>query len=159
MALFIPKDGQLTSQNILSGALTGGEVMYIVSPGNALTGNSFQITTATLAGFFGNFVPINATLITSGSTYLIKPTDTRILVEKTIGGPITITVPSATTMTNPGDILIKDVKGDAGTNGISLNFTTSCDGLTGLQTNIINNPYGWLTITPVPGGSTNWYMS
>jgi hypothetical protein len=51
----IPVDGRLTSQNIFAGPFNGTEVMYVVSPGNAAQGQSFQATTGTLASFFSTF--------------------------------------------------------------------------------------------------------
>jgi len=62
-------------------------------------------------------------------------------------------------MQYPYGILIKDLKGDAATNPITINFTGGelCDGLTSGQISI-QNPYGWVTIAPVPGASA-WYMS
>ncbi len=52
--LTVPLDGRITSQNVLSGPLTGNEVMEIVSPGNASQGNTFQILLNTLAVFFNS---------------------------------------------------------------------------------------------------------
>lgn len=51
-ALAIPADGRLTSQNELSGPLPGNALMWIVSPGDAATGNTYKVSLDTLASFF-----------------------------------------------------------------------------------------------------------
>jgi hypothetical protein len=155
--VFVPSDGRLTSQNVLSGALTGSEVMYIVSPGNEALGVSYQITTTTLAGFFSAFPFLNTTIITSGASYNALTTDTRILVDKTIGSSSSILLPPAASMLYPIGVFLKDAKGDANTNPITLTFSGGelCDGLSSI---IINNPYGWVTVNPIPGQSA-WYQS
>lgn len=131
--------------------------MYIVSPGNAAQGVSYQITTDTLAAFFGAFPALNTSIVTSGATYNVKTTDTRVLVDKTLGSATSIVFPSVSTMQYPYGVLIKDLKGDAVTNPITITFSGGqlCDGLSSI---VINNAYGWTTINPVPNG-TAWYQS
>lgn len=151
-----PPDGRLPSQPQLTSALIGSELMYIVSPGNNQAGVSYCISTASLAAFFSQFAPFNATIITSGAVYNVLPTDTRILIDKTVAGPITLNFPAANTMIYPGDILVKDIKGNVSTiNVATLSFSTACDGLATIP---IENPYGWVTVTPIPN-SANWYSS
>jgi len=154
-----PPDGRLPSQPLLTSTLGGLELMYIVSPGNNTLGVSYSITLDSLGAFFGAFPVLNTEILTSGSTYNVLPTDTRILVNKTLGSPTSIIFPPALSMQYPYGILIKDLKGDAATNPITINFTGGelCDGLTSGQISI-QNPYGWVTIAPVPGASA-WYMS
>lgn len=159
--LFVPTDGRITSQNILSGPLTGGEVQEIVSPGNAALGNTYQITTAVLAAFYAGFPFLNTEVIlagaTSGSPYVVETTDTRILFKKTIGAASYAACPLAASMIYGQSVFFKDLKGDAGTNAITVTFTGGelCDGQSQLQ---ITNPYGWFAITPTPGGGS-WYVS
>ena len=161
VALFIPLDGRLTSQNILSGGLDGTEVMEIVSPGTAAEGLTYQIETQTLAAFFSAFPLLNTTVITSGATvgspYAIETTDTRILFNKTLASASYAVAPLAADLAYGQSILIKDFKGDAATNTITVTFTGGelCDGL---STVTIDNAYGWLTINPTPGGGS-WYLS
>ena len=156
----IPLDGRITSQNILSGPLTGGEVQEIVSPGNAAQGNTYQVTTAVQAAFYSAFPALNTEIITAGATsispYQVAITDTRILFNKTLGSASYAVVPLAASMEYPLGIFFKDLKGDAATNAISVTFTGGqlCDGL---STITITDAYGWFTIFPVPGG-TSWYM-
>jgi hypothetical protein len=156
----IPIDGRLTSQNVLTIPLTGGEVMYIVSPGNAQFGNSYQVQTSVLAAFFAAFPLLTPSTITTGATigtpYPVKTTDTRIFFNKTVGAPSYLTFPLAGSMAYPFEILVKDRKGDAGTNAITASFTggQTCDGLTTMS---INNPFGLFKIAPQADGS-GWYQ-
>jgi hypothetical protein len=156
-ALFVPLDGRLTSQNVLTGPLTGGEVMYIVSPGNADKGNSYQVTTQTLSGFFQGFGVITEVTFgaTSGSPYPVLTNQSRVLFDKTSGSASYALCPLSATITTQ-DILFKDLKGDANTNNITIEFTSgeTCDGLSSL---VVNNNYGWVKIAPIPGGG-GWYQ-
>ena len=158
---FVPTDGQITSLQLLNLPLTGGEVQEIVSPGNANAGNSFQVTTAVLAAFYAAFSFLNTETITAGATlaspYDVETTDTRILFNKTIGSASYALLPAAASMAYPFPVLFKDLKGDAATNNITINFTGGqrCDGLTQL---VISNAYGWVEVNPVPGG-TAWYLT
>ena len=157
----IPTDGRLTSQNVLAGPLTGGEVTWIVSPGNAALGNTYQVTTEVLAAFCAAFPVLNTTLITSGATvgspYAVETTDTRILFNKTLASASYAVLPLSGALVYPFGIFFKDIKGDADTNPITITFSGGqhCDGLSSIQ---ITTAYGWVTINPIPGGS-GWYMS
>ena len=160
VAYTIPQDGRLTSFQTLNLPLTGGEVMYIVSPGNAALGNSYQVTTLFLAGFFSSFQYANTTIITAGATsaspYMVETTDTRILFNKTLGSASYAVLPLSSSMAVPYPILFKDLKGDAGTNAITISFTGGqlCDGLTSV---VLSNAYAWTYIAPVPGGN-GWFQ-
>ena len=160
MSLTTPADGQITSLTLLSPPLTGGEVQEIVSPGNAALGNSYQITTATLAGFYSAFPFLNTENITAGATigspYNVETTDTVILFNKTIGSASYAVLPSAGSMLYPFPILFKDFKGDAETNNITISFTGGqlCDGQSQVT---ITNDYGWVRIAPGPAGGA-WFQ-
>jgi hypothetical protein len=149
--LFIPLDGRLTSQNVLSGPLNGGEVMPIVSPGNAALGNSYQVTTAVLATYVIQSGYIN-TIILSGASYNALSTDTRILFNKTIGSASAVSLLSA--VSTPLPVLIRDIKGDASNNNITINFTGTADGLA--SPIVINQNYGGYWFNPLANG--NWYL-
>lgn len=157
---FTPVDGQITSLEQLNLPLTGGEVMEIVSPGNAAQGNSYQVTLTQMAGFF-SANPATTEVILSGATsinpYLILPNDGIILFNKTAGSASFTIAPLASSMFSTNPILIKDLKGDAATNPITISFTgiQLCDGLASI---VISNDYGWTRITPAPGGAA-WYQS
>lgn len=162
-ALFIPLDGRLTSQNPLPSSyrLVGGEAMYMVAPGSATLGNSYQVTTAVLGNFFYSWPSLNTNTITAGATsvspYLVEATDTRILFRKTISSPSYAVFPLAVTMSYPGGVLIKDLKGDAATNNITITFSNGeeCDGL---STVVVDINYGWFTLNPIVGGG-GWYLT
>lgn len=157
----VPLDGRLTSQNPLSPPLTGGELLYIVSPGNAAQGNSYKVTLQVLAAFIAAYPVLNEEVILSGATsgtpFMVGTADTRVLFNKTIGAASFATMPLANTMVYPNGVLFKDIKGDADVNPISINFTAGqlCDGL---STVTIGNAYGWITINPLPNG-TGWYQT
>ena len=144
----IPADGRLTSQNILAGPLTGTEVMYIVSPGNAAQGQSYQITTAVLATFFGSFS--FPTIIKTGSSYNSVASDTRILMDLTVVTPFTITLLNSSSYTQP--ILIKDIIGNlSGTNTVTINFSGGqlADGLSSI---VLTTPYDGIWLNPLAAG-------
>jgi hypothetical protein len=157
----VPLDGRITSQAVLSAPLTGGEVMEIVSPGNAAHGNTYQVSTAVLAAFAAAFSSLNTETITAGATsgspFNVETTDTRILFNKTIGSASYALLPLAASMVYSQPVLFKDLKGDADTNPISITFTAGelCDGLSAVE---ITTSYGWVTINPVVGGGA-WYMT
>lgn len=156
-----PLDGRLTSFTQLSGQLNGGELMYIVSPGNAAQGNSYAITTSTLAAFFSSYPFLNSELITSGATagmpYSVSTTDTRVLFDKVLSSASYAVCPPAASMIGAQEVLFKDVRGTASTYNITISFSSGelCDGLSEIQ---ITTNYGWVGITPVPGGGA-WYQS
>jgi hypothetical protein len=93
---------------------------------------------------------------TSGSPFSVPTTARQVLVNKATGSATFMTFPTASTMAG-GDVLIKDVKGDADTNIITIQFSGGelCDGV---STVTIGNKYGWVTVSPVPGGGA-WYRS
>lgn len=159
--LFIPLDGRIPSQNVLISPLDGTEVMEIVWPGNNAQGNTYQVTTDTLAAFISAFPVLNTEIITAGTTYDVSPTDTRILVNKILSSPTAIVFPKAATLVYKQPVFIKDFKGDSFTNNITITFSNGelCDGQ---STIIIDNDYGWTTITPYPLStlaSGAWYLT
>jgi hypothetical protein len=155
--LKVPLDGRITSQAILTGPLTGGEVQEIVSPGNATLGNTYQVTLLTQAAFFAAFPALNTEIVTAGSTYNVLTTDTRILVDKTLGSPTSIVFPLSGSMLYQQPVLIKDIKGDVFTNNITITFSggQKCDNQPSI---VLSNNYDWVTINPIPGGS-GWYKT
>lgn len=158
---FNPIDGEITSLAVLPNALNGSEVQEIVSPGNANQGNSYQVTTATLAAFYSAYRSLNRTVIESGATvgapYAAETTDTEIFVQKLIASATFILMPAAATMAYAVPVLVKDWKGDANINPITISFSGGevCDGQ---NTVVIQNAYGWVWLVPGPGASmeTGW---
>lgn len=154
-----PADGRITSLQTLTGTLAGTEVMYIVSPGNAQLGSSYQITLNALGAFFNAYLVNNRVVVGDAATYNVQISDTGVLVNNTLGAPISIVFPLSSTMTYPLGVLVKCLTGDEATNPITISFTGGelCDGL---STIALSNPYAWTTINPLPtelGGG--WYMT
>ncbi len=143
--------GQMTDLPLYPGTLDLTALMEIVSPGNAANGVNYGINLAQLALIIGGgSVP---TIITSGASYQSVITDTRILVNKTIGSATAITLLGAASYFQP--VLVKDLKGDAGANPITVNFIGTYDGIASPLT--INTNYGWIWMNPLASG--NWYAT
>jgi len=156
-ATFTPLDGRLTSLQSLNVSLTGGEVMEIVSPGNAQFGNNFQVTTAVLGAYFAAYPFVNARVVVNSTPYTIASTVVQVLVNGA-AAPFSVIAPLSSSMAYPYPVLIKDFSGNASdVNPITLTFTGGerCDGLSSLT---ITNPYGWITINPNPSVN-GWYQS
>lgn len=161
-SLFVPKDGRITSQNVLSGPLAGSEVMEIVSPGNEANGNTYQIQLSVIAAYIVSIISSGSTVtITSGATlaspYDITTNDTAVLLNKTVSSDSYLVAPLAASMTFQAPLLVKDLKGNADSFPITISFTGGelCDGLSEV---IIDSSYGWTRIVPVPGGGA-WYQA
>ena len=124
-------------------------LLEIVSPGNVVSGVNYRITIAQLALIVGSGSSAALTIVQSGATYNSVQTDARILVNKTIGSPTTIALLAASSYFQP--VLVKDLKGDAGTNNITVTFPGTFDGDASPLT--INTNYGWIWFNPLPTGN------
>jgi hypothetical protein len=152
-ALFVPLDGRTTSQNVLLGPLDPTAVLDIVSPGNATEGNSFQVSLATLATFFGSF--INPTILKTGTSYASVGTDTRILLELSAASAFTITLLASSSYTQP--ILVKDVFGTVSeSDELTILFSNgqTADGQTSV---VLRDAYAGIWLNPLTAG--NWYLT
>lgn len=140
--------GQMTDLPPFSGAFDPTALLEIVSPGTAELGVNYAITLGQLVALFGG-VPV---FITSGSVYNSLVSDQRILVNKTIGGPESIILAPSAGYFLP--VLVKDLKGDADVNPITVTFSGGqlMDGLTQV---VINNPFGFFWFNPLASGG--WY--
>lgn len=151
--LFVPVDGRLTSQNELVGPITDGTaLLYIVSPGNEAQGNSYKVTLTTISDFLNASITSPLTFVTSGASYNSVAADKRIMVNKTIGSATGVLLLASTSYVFP--VLVKDLKGDADINPITVTFTGG-QTLDGLSQIVINNPYGYFWFNPLPTGG--WY--
>lgn len=148
----VPVDGRLTSQNVLTGPLDGTAVIYIVSPGTETEGNSYQVSLDTLATFFTAASVGSPTFVISGATYNSVATDTRILVNKTVGSATSVVLLASASYSFP--VLVKDLKGDADSNPITITFSGG-QTMDGLASVIISNPYGYFWFNPLTAGG--WY--
>jgi len=153
---FVPQDGRLTSLNPYPGsgtALTGGEAMYIVSPGNQQSGQSFQITTLQLATYFTLIFSGNPTFVTSGSVYDSVATDLRILVDLTVPASLSVLLLPSQNYSFP--VLVKDLKGTASiSHPITVTFSAG-QTMDGLSSVVIDNPFGYFWFNPLASGG--WY--
>lgn len=145
--------GQMTDLPVFGGSFDGTELFEIVAPGSAALGVNYSVTTALLATYIFSFLN-NPTFVLSGAVYNSVATDTRILVNKTIGSATSIVLLNSALYKVP--VLVKDLKGDAGTNPITVTFSggQTLDGLSPAQV-VINNPYGYLWFNPLAAGG--WY--
>lgn len=134
-----------------SGAYDPTALFEIVSPGNPAQAVNYSITLLQLSNLVisGSYQP---TFVTSGSTYNSIATDTRILINKTIGSATSVVLLPSSNYLLP--VLVKDLKGDATTNPITVTFSAgqTIDGITQI---VINNPYGYFWFNPLAAGG--WY--
>ena len=134
-------------------AFDGTELFEIVAPGDPATGVNYRISSEQLAPLI---VPYVNTIIVAGATisspYQVPVDVSRALFDKTIGSPTYVVFDFSAFYAQP--ILIRDLKGDAGTNNITISFAGAevCDGLSTL---VISNPYGGYVLNPL---GTGWYM-
>jgi hypothetical protein len=146
----IPSDGRLTSLNSFTGTLVGTELWYMVSPGNAAQGQSFNIITNVMANYFASFPTLNPTFIKIAESYSSQATDTRILVDLTIAGIVTITMLPSVSYIQP--VLIKDIAGNlSSVNTTTINFSSgqTADGLTSI---VLQVPYSGIWLNPLTAG-------
>ena len=143
--------GQMTDLPAYPGTFDLTALVEVVSPGTAVGGVNYGATFAQLIQIIGN--GYNPTIVTSGSTYNSVATDTRILINKTVGGIITVNLLAASPYAQP--VLIKDIKGDADVNNITVAFSGTYDGAASPLT--ISTQYGWIWMNPLASG--NWYAT
>ena len=143
--------GQMTDLPAYPGTFDLTALVEVVSPGNAANGVNYAATFAQLIQIIGS--GYNPTFVLSGSTYNSVATDTRILVNKTVGSATTVALLAATSYSQP--IIIKDIKGDADVNNIMVTFAGTYDGAASPL--VITVQYGWITMNPLPNG--NWYAT
>ncbi len=146
--------GQMTDLPAYPGTLDLTALFEIVSPGTAAAGVNYGITSVQLAALLFGVQFSSPTIITSGATYNSVATDTRILVNKTVGSATSVVLLTSQSYSQP--VLVKDLKGDAGSNPITVTFSggQTLDGLAPAQV-VINNPYGYFWFNPLAAGG--WY--
>lgn len=144
--------GQMTDLPSFPFTLDLTALFEIVSPGSAQLGVNYSINAAQLALLLDGAIFASPTFLTAGAVYNSVATDTRILVNKTIGSATSIVMLSS--VLYPGPVLVKDLKGDAGTNPTTITFSGGqlFDGLSQIQ---ITNPYGYIWLNPLASGG--WY--
>ncbi len=147
--------GQMTDlpalPNGLSKTVLLAALMEVVYPGTEADGVNYGATLAQLALVIGSGG--DPTIILSGASYNSVATDTRILVNKTIGSATTVNLLGGASYYQP--VLIKDLKGDADVNPITITFPGTYDGVA--SPIIINTKYGWIWFNPLATG--NFYAT
>lgn len=153
--------GQMTDLPVFSGTLNGTELMEVVAAPsgqtNAASGVNYQITTTLLAQLI---VTLNTapTIITAGATtgvpYVAAAAESRILFNKTIGAASGVNIGGAVARNNV-PVMVRDIKGDADVNSISVFFTGTCDGIA--SPIVIASVFAGYIFNPLPNG--NWYLS
>lgn len=137
---FTPLDGRMTSFQTLPFPLTGGELMWVVSPGTAAQGNLYNVQTSTLATFFGGAVnPQNG-------DYTLLPADDFSTIVMGGNALNTLTVNAASTYGSPFRATIYNADGGRG-KLISINGLSSFI-LWPLQTATIFNSSNAWKVTP-----------
>lgn len=139
-----------------TGAFDGTALLELVAPGTAADGVNYSITLEVLASFIIAAIA-TPTIITSGATvgdpYEALETDYRILLNKTVASASYVDIGGGADRVSP--IMVRDIKGDAATNNISVSFTGTCDGLA--SPIVIDAPYGGYSFNPLSDG--NWYLT
>ncbi|MCI0557537.1 MAG: hypothetical protein MN733_03500 [Nitrososphaera sp.] len=92
--------------------------------------------------------------VTAAGVVTQLSTDDIILINKTVGAPTTVNLLTAAGRTRP--LMIVDLKGDAGTNAITVT-PTGVETIVGLATWVINNNQGSIRLRPRPDG-LGWYI-
>lgn len=133
------------------GTLDLTALFEIVSPGTAASGVNYGITLAQLAVLIPA-IAFTPTFVLAGTAYNSVGTDTRILVNKSIGSATSIVLASSTLYSQP--VLVKDLNGDSATNPITVTFSGG-QTLDGLSQVVINNSFGYFWFNPIAAGG--WY--
>jgi hypothetical protein len=140
--------GQMTDLPEFTGAFDGTELFEIVAPGNEADGINYSVASARLAAFIIQTISL-PTFVLSGSVYNSVATDTRILVNKTVGSATSVVLLGGASYLQP--VLVKDLKGDAAAHPITVTFASgTMDGLTSV---VISNPFGYFWFNPLASGN------
>lgn len=148
--------GQMTDLPQFPGSFDGGELIEIVAPGNAEAGINYSVTLTLLTQYIQtlSFTP---TFLTAGADnpadpFLVDLSINRLLVNKTVGSATYLQLDLASTFRLP--VLIKDLKGDADVNPITVTFSGG-ETMDNLNQVVIGNPFGYFWFNPLTAG--NWY--
>jgi hypothetical protein len=149
--------GQMTDLPEFSGTFDGTELFEVVAPGNEALGVNYSISALLLSKLLLNFAQA-PTIVTSGATsiapYVPSIFETRILFNKTVGA-VSFTDIGGAVARNNRPIMVRDIKGDADVNNISVRFTGTVDGIA--SPIVIAQPFAGYIFNPLPNG--NWYLS
>lgn len=149
--------GQMTDLPEYDGPFDPTALIEIVAPGNEAEGVNYSLTLLLLAQYLiaSIYAP---TIIEDGATivdpYEALVTDQRLLVNKTVGAATYIDLGSpADRVYTP--IMVRDLKGDAESNNITVSFNGTVDGLA--SPIVISTNFGGYVFNPLATG--NWYLT
>jgi hypothetical protein len=130
----IPDEKMVKIWDRITGIYNSMPLSIIVDSGGGGGGGSFSY----------NIVPVTV------GNYLVSPVDDLVIVAKSVGSATTVTMPASALRTR-GPVQIKDGKGDADTNNITVLFngTEKADNFTSI---IIRSKYGSVAFAPNPAG-------
>lgn len=146
--------GQMTDLPVYPGGIDPTALAELVSPGNASLGINYAISMVNLAALLNGSQYAAPTIITSGTTYNSVATDTRILVNKTIGSATSIVLLGSASYFQP--VLVKDLKGDSVADPITVTFSGG-QTVDGLSSVVIAAGYGAWWFNPLVSGG--WYLT
>jgi hypothetical protein len=152
LPLGIFQGGQMTDLPPFPFTVDLTALIEIVSPGNEIAGVNYAATALQLGQLIGGVIYSQPTFVLAGSVYNSIITDTRILVNKTIGSATSIVLAPSAGYQLP--VLVKDLKLDAATNPITVTFSGG-QTLDGLSQIVINNTGGYFWFNPLASGG--WY--
>lgn len=122
-------------------------------------GTTKQVALSTISAFINPTVPSTTVTITSGATtispFAVPVGVGTVLVDKAIGAATGLLFGLSANYAG-SSIFVKDIKGDAATNNITLEFSGG-EMAEGLSTVVINANYGQVRIAPLPLGG-GWYI-
>jgi hypothetical protein len=119
---------------------------------NATTKTFFNMTLNALIGIVsGETAP---TIVTAAGTYNSVTTDSRILMNKTVGAASSVVLAASAGYSGP--VLVKDLKGDADTHNITVTFN-GAEKADGLSSVVISTKYGAYWFNPLASGG--WYIT
>ncbi len=148
--------GQMTDLPVYDAEYDPTALLELVSPGNVEEGVNYSITLALLSQFIITGLTLT-TIVTEGATvsdpYVVSEEEQRILLNKTVASASYVDIGGGADRVTP--VMVRDLKGDANTNNISVSFTGTCDGLS--SPIVIDAPYGGWVFNPLESG--NWYLT
>lgn len=149
--------GQMTDLPEFAGPFDGTELFEIVAPGNETEGVNYTVTSQLIATLIAQLAGTPVIIVsgaTVGTPYPAAVDVTRVLFNKTIPAPGYVDIGGGAAR-NFLPIMVRDIKGDADVNPITVSFTGTVDGIA--SPIVISAPYGGYNFNPLPNG--NWYLT
>lgn len=128
--------------------LTGDDDFLVVQGGTTK-----RVKLSTIAAQISPSAGVTVTVETGatiGSPYVVPDGVTRVLLDKTVGAASYVLF-NLSIEYGTASILVKDIKGDADVNPITINFTGG-ELADGLSTAVLSTAYAGIRLTPYPLG-------